>query len=332
MGRFVRVHSPVFLCISIAILLGNLATSSALLAKCCPADTLIDIASGNINCVKSENTTEWDSYNIAVSPDQTQFPLCEYNVQHIFQAPTDFSVLNGCLDKSPDGEFYSMECKNHPTVAVHRLNKCCPVNHSYDHTERFCVPNTDSVLHFQELFGNNLVVFEPNVPDCTDDEAFVEYYTTAHDIDFVDRNLKIVSDQFPSGELLQSDKYCVEGLINSTAVKRQERHVIVRSCRPRNICDDIPCIRRCCKNDQMYQRDPVTKKPQCVQHPNSANFVPIFYDINFPLEPNKSQAKIHQKGLTQFPMKFVDVYFVVVELWIVNEVCRRVLYTLFDLF
>lgn len=305
MGRFVRVYSFVFVCISVAILFGNFATISGSLPKCCPSDTLIEMSNNNINCVKSENATKWDSYNIAVSSDQTQFPHCAYSIQQLFQAPTDFSILNGCLDKNANGEFYSMECNDQPTIAVHKLNKCCPVNHSYDHTERFCVPNSESVLHFQELFGDNLVVFETNVPDCADDEAFVEYYTIAHDIDFVDRNLKIVTDQFPDGEILQTDKYCVEGLVNTAAEKVQERHVIVRSCRPQNICDNIPCIRRCCKSDQVYSRDPKTRKTQCIKHPNNANFVPIFYDINFPLAPNKSQEQIHLKGLTQFPMKYI---------------------------
>lgn len=276
--------------------------------KCCPSDSRINIVDATIkSCAKSENTTiDWDAYNVAVSADHTQFPRCEFGVRRTFEAPADFAELNGCLDKSIDGHFYAFHCNGQPTTAVHRLNKCCPLNHSYDHTERFCVPNTDSTLHFQELFGDNVVIFEPKVPDCADDEAFVEYYSTAHDIAFVDRNLKITTEHYPRGEVLASAKYCVEGLVNAAAGERSQRHLIVRSCRPRNVCNEIPCIRRCCKSDQMYQRNAVTKKSECVTHPSSANFMPVFYDINFPLVPNKSQDQIHLKGMTS---RFAEIRF-----------------------
>lgn len=287
------------ICIAITILCGNIVFSGASLAKCCPGDSRLNIVDATIkSCVKSENvTSDWDSYNVAISSNGTQFPHCEYSVQRAFEAPVDFAELNGCLDKRIDGQFYAFHCNGQPATAVHKLNKCCPLNHSYDHTERFCVPNTDSILHFNGLFRDNVVIFEPKVPDCDDGEAFVEYYSTAHDIEFVDRNLKITTEHFPKGEVLPSEKYCVEGLVNA-AVEQTQRHLIVRSCRPRDICNRIPCIRRCCKSDQMYQRNPVTKKSECVAHPSSANFMPVFYDINFPLEPNKSQDQIHLKGMT----------------------------------
>lgn len=300
MVRIIQVNIFGFIYLSIVIFYGNIELSYGLLAKCCPIDSRINNADGTMgNCVKSENATDWESYNVHISPHIPQFPQCNFNIQQIFQAPSDFSILNGCLDKSVDGQFYTFQCNDQPTTTVHKLNKCCPVNHSYDHTERLCIPNTDSILHFRELFGENIVIFEEKVPDCSDDEAFVEYYTLAHDIDFVDRSLKITTEHYPAGEILHTDKYCVESLVNTIVAEQNQRHVIVRSCRPRNICATIPCIRRCCKSDQMMVRNAITKKTECVQHPNNANFIPIFYDINFPLQPNKSQDQIHLKGLTQ---------------------------------
>lgn len=295
-NRIKTIHNLVIvlLIVNSSVLIG------ASLSKCCPVDGEININSDSIeNCVKRGNRSKWNSYNVDLSTNETQFPKCNRDSKKTFQVSTDFVEVNGCLDKSSDGQLYAIHCKEQPGVLVHKLNKCCQTNHSYDYIKRLCVPNTDSVLHFQELFGDNFVVFEPNVPNCADDEAFVEYHTIAHDIDFVDRNLKIVSEHFPSGEMIQSNKYCIEGLVN-TDTDKNKRHVIVRSCRPKTICDRIPCIRRCCKSDQMMEMNWDNNTVNCVQHPENMNFKPVFYDIKTPVESIHQQSYAHPKGLSGF--------------------------------
>lgn len=282
----------------------NSAKISAVLRKCCPMESIIKSANGESigDCVKRGADINWDSNNLEFSftnISESESPLCKPEVKQIFQLSTDFDELNGCLDQSNDQRFYAMHCLDQPTIAVHKINKCCPVNHSYDHSERFCVTNTDSNLHYRELFKQNVVIFEPKVPVCGDDEVFVEYYSLAHDINFVNHNLKITTEHFPAGEILQTDKYCVEGLVNVDNSTNNIRHIIVRSCRPRTICDTIPCMRRCCKSDQMMQRNRTARTVHCVPHPSNANFMPAFYDIEFPLELNKTQNREHLKGLAQ---------------------------------
>lgn len=287
----------IFLCVVL-----NSVKISAILRKCCPMDSVIKNVNGEsiLDCVKGGADMNWDWNNLEFAVNnnnnESRLPLCKHEVKQMFQVSTDFDETNGCLDQSNDRRFYTLHCLDEPNIAVHKINKCCPVNHSYDHSERFCVTNTDSNLHHRELFKQNVVIFEPKVPVCDDDEVFVEYYSLAHDIDFIDHNLKITTEHFPAGEILQTNKYCVEGLVN-TDDNKNNRHIIVRSCRPRTTCDTIPCMRRCCQSDQMLQRNRTARTVNCVPHPNNTNFMPVFYDIKFPLELNKTQDREHLKGL-----------------------------------
>lgn len=285
---------------SFVILLIHPSFIQAKLHKCCQADSNIVIGGNTVlNCEKSKNSTTLMPYNIESSPTQSLFPTCKYNVQKLFpQNQNNFVELNGCIDRSLDGQYYALTCSGQSTIGVHRINKCCSNGHIYDHTQRFCVPDFRSFQHFENLFQENVIVFENQVPDCDDNEVFVEYYSTAHDIGFDKQNLRISAQHLLFDDELTSEKYCVEGLINTNSNKL-DQPIIVRSCRPKTICSKIPCIRRCCKSDQVLQRNFTTMRTECVQHPTNANIAPVFYDLDFPIEPNKTQKEFHLKGLSK---------------------------------
>lgn len=285
---------------SIVILLARPSFIQTKLHKCCQTDSNI-VVHGNtvVNCVKSENSSTLDAYNVESLPTQSLFPSCKYNVQMLFpQSQNTFMELNGCIDRSADGQFYALTCSEQATVGVHKINKCCS-NGVYDHAQRFCVRDLRSIQHFERLFDGSVIVFENKVPECNDNEAFVEYYSTAHAITFDQKKLRISAQHLPFVDILESDRYCVEGLIN-TKSNELDQHIIVRTCRPRSICQKIPCIRRCCKTDQILTRNNTEHKAECVQHPNNANIDPNFYDLNFPVKPNETQQGVHLKGLFRF--------------------------------
>lgn len=285
-----------FVYILAVILLNNFGETRALLSKCCPLGAQLHIQNDSaVNCVQSTNLTGWELYNIESSSNETQLPHCDHKVKRLFEESLDFSELSGCFDIADDGHFYAAYCRSEPTNAVHKLNKCCPTGHSYDHNERFCVPDARSHQHFGELFGADAVIFVPKVPSCAGDEVFAEYHSTAHNISFVDRTMTITTDNFPAGESLQTHKYCIDGLLNGDD-KANEHHIIVRSCRPQSVCDKMPCIRRCCESDQMLQRNAKTRMAECVQHPNSTNFVPTFYEAGSSMDANATQDYAHVKG------------------------------------
>lgn len=168
------------------------------------------------------------------------------------------------------------------------INKCCPLFHSYDHTERFCTQSLNFNSYFRQLFGNDAVVIENTVPDCAEDEVFVEYFSTIHNIHFDGMNLKVDNYELPS------NKFCIDNLVNINPIELTEGgiHLVVRSCRPNSICNEIPCFRRCCKTDQILRKGRRSK--ECVPH--QKNLVPIFYDVEPPITNPQKQISLRGMG------------------------------------
>lgn len=253
--------------------------------KCCSEKLVLDIEKHS--CEFSANQTEWDAYNLpTLLVSNCSVP------RSVFKGSKSYIELNGCIDKDKNDQYVAVSCsKNvHSNTGVHLINKCCPIGLSYDHIGRFCAQNPETHGHFKKLFGNTAVVFKNEVPDCSEDEVFVEYFSTVHDIEFNGKNLKVCD------KILSSDKFCIEDLVNihPNEGKNEEKYFIIRSCRPRSICGKIPCIRRCCKTDQIMTPQPKGKR-ECHFHPNKKNLVPVFHDISFPLDSD--QKEVHLTGI-----------------------------------
>lgn len=284
-------HSVSFL---LTILISHLVQCSDV-TKCCSSDSYLEFQTDSaFRCVQSDNLTTLSGCNV-ISSNETSFPQCSYKVtKSLFGGDNEFVRFSGCIDQMSNGDIVGLSCSTTPLHDLHLLNKCCPVGYSYDSSERYCIPNPNYLLNFQNVFGDSLILFQNKVPNCADDEVFVEYFSTEHDI-FFDQAILTVNN-----EQLQSQKLCVDGSVNNESDSENTKHIIVRSCRPRSVCKQIACIRRCCKNDQMLQR--INNKGQCVQHPNNANIIPDFYSLEFPFEVNKTQKREHVKG-SMFTLK-----------------------------
>lgn len=257
------------------------------LDKCCPSGQSLEIrrhANGTIfyDCVPSAGETLY-GYNIRQN-DGPQIPVCDNLIASDFSAENDLISTNGCLD-TVGNTVSSLKCPYHQNVDVHLVYKCCGPGYSYDFNERFCVPNERYLENFSRVFGESVVVFKTQVPHCNDDEVFVEYHSTVHDIWFRQSSITI-APKYRQSETLSPRTFCIDGTVNHTTAAEANAtedleaiHVIVRSCRPRAICERIPCIRRCCENDQMMVRSKLTSKGVCVPHGENKNFRPIFHDV-----------------------------------------------------
>lgn len=257
------------------------------LDKCCPNGQSLEIKrqlNGTIyyDCVPNAGETLY-GYNIRQS-DESQIPGCDNLIASDFSAEKHLIATNGCLDTVGDA-VSSLKCPYHQNVDVHLVYKCCGPGYSYDFNERFCVPNERYLENFSRIFGEAVIVFKTQVPRCNDDEVFVEYHSTVHDIWF-SRSSIAITPKYRESELLPPHTYCIEGTVNHAptagpnATEDPEGvHVIVRSCRPREICERVPCVRRCCENDQMMARDNVTRRGVCVPHADNKNLQPIFHDV-----------------------------------------------------
>lgn len=253
-------------------------------SKCCPTDSVIK-TSNELSCESISNrTVAWDAHNVLPS----SIPNCS-TVHNVFNKNETSVGLNGCLDRNTNNQFVAVSCSTDPNTSVHLMNKCCPTGLSYDHSERQCKQNLNSNEHFKSLFGDSAVVFKNEVPNCAEAEVFVEYFSTIHSIRFEGMLLKVDDETF------LSEKFCIDDLVNINSVKASEQHVIVRICRPRSVCDKIPCMRRCCKVDQIIEPQPEGNKV-CQFHPSKINLLPIFHNVSLPLN---SPEQAYPKGTNQ---------------------------------
>lgn len=251
------------------------------ITKCCPNGSVLKIANDHSYMCESSNLKHevWNVHNIQSS----SIPNCTA-IQNVFNG-TEYNIeLNGCVDRDSKGQFVAVSCPQNPETSVHLINKCCPIDQSYDHSERQCTQDLNSNKHFKSLFGDLAIVFEDKVPDCSEEEVFVEYFSTDYEIRFEGTNLKV------NENVLSPEKFCIEDLAKIN--QKSDKHIIVRSCRPRTVCNDIPCIRRCCKADQIMQPHPKGKR-QCQNHPNGTNLIPIFHDISLPLTNSQKQVRLN---------------------------------------
>lgn len=249
--------------------------------KCCSDQHVLNIQKRS--CETLENQTIWDFVNIQSS----SLSNCG-EPKYVFVENESYIELNGCIDKDKNDQYVAISCLKFPTIGVHLMNKCCPIGKSYDYKERHCTRNSGILGHFKKLLGNTTVVFQNRIPHCSEDEVFIEYFTSVHNIQFVESNLRVERITVPS------NKFCIEDLVNSNDAKNSDENVIVRSCRPKSVCGEIPCIRRCCNADQIMLPQPKGKR-KCQFHPNGMNLKPVFYDIQLPL--NNEQKIVHPKGM-----------------------------------
>lgn len=284
-------------CFLIAISFCNIQQIRCQVTKCCPDGFFLQALDypnfTNYSCQTLENQTIWDSHNLGSNPS---IPNCDRQIQTVFENMETYINLNGCFDKNTNDQYVAVSCVqnegNNFSVGVHLINKCCPIGQSYDHIKRSCALNLNSYTHFKNIFENSVVILENNLPECSKDEVFVEYSSIVHSIRFSEKNLKV------NGNHLLADKFCIEDLLNVDPSDggSNEQHIIIRSCRPRTVCNEMPCIRRCCSTDQIMLNRPMAQR--CQSHPSNANLQPIFYDLTFPL--SNVQTKTQPKGMNSF--------------------------------
>lgn len=238
-------------------------------------------------------------YNLEIN-SEVNIPTCENIALVEFTNEGGVISANGCIDSLED-HVYGLNCPvSEHSLNVHRLNKCCPEGFSYDLNERYCVENANYMTNFHKYFGNAIVLFKQKVPKCNeDDEVFVEYHSHTHNIELTTGGLNIALDQNEK-DFLSPQAFCVDGAVRVNPVNDEifvagdPNELIVRSCRPRTICNRMPCVRRCCENEQMMERQNGTTV--CVAHPENKNLKPIFHKIDFPIQ-TLPQNQINPAGM-----------------------------------
>lgn len=280
-NRFSKMYKQFYLFLTI-VLLCCLQQNQSQVTKCCPIGSILNQSDQDhsFKCESSLNQTNWDAHNIMPS----SLPNCT-SYQNIFNGENTNIDLNGCVDKNSTDQFIAVNCSLSPLINVYLMNKCCPINQSYDYYERRCKNNPNTHQHFKHLIGTTSVVFDVKVPECPESEVFVEYISTHHRIQFIENAIEVNNNR------LLPHKLCVDNLIINNSESKDNIPLIVRSCRSRSVCDEIPCIRRCCNADQILHPLPKGKR-QCQNHPNKTDLLPIFHDVKLPLKSTQQEINL----------------------------------------
>lgn len=238
----------------------------------------------------------------------------------------ELPVSSSCVDLV-NGSYQSVMCSGELSssevdpVDVYALRKCCPVSQIYDEEHRAChdmvafqdvpvgpfwqddpkdIQLLKSLLNDFNLNQNHIgePFFYIGVPGCSSDEVLVSYRMKAHEFrvernkiipksKFLERNLNVFTSQ-------PNDPFCIDSVAPSTVTdsphsQTDPRNIawIVRVCRPKSICDSIPCVRKCCDyNEKVVKRNNET---QC--EPFLKDLVITFHNIEgdeLPDEPERA--------------------------------------------
>lgn len=280
----------------------SISSSNALISKCCTAQQTLWPIDDNALPVRYECRSD-DNADIEDPPIvQPLQHHCAWAVEavEIDHQSEHLSATVFCFDSlfSSDrtNRIVGLQCKHHaestisvPSTsdfAVHRLAKCCRTGWHYDLMTRRCIPITDATANVNtvrqtllQTTDDTVILFEVHKPDCNDaTDVFVEYLSDRHSLRLHKNGLDLWSRKHGESEHLEAGEFCLDVAIDASDASQQQQ-LIVRSCRRQSICDRIACVRRCCRNDQMLERQNGTSV--CV--PYERNIRPRFYDLQAPL-------------------------------------------------
>lgn len=243
-------------------------------------------------------------YNLDVTNQTIGIPQCSEVIMSNLGSAFDLVSTESCLDEL-NGQVIALRCSvDERSIDVHRVLKCCPEGSSYDLNERKCVFNNVQQLDvFSHLAGEAVVLFDVKTPQCLDnEEVFIEYLSETHRLRLHQSSIDVVSVKHEQSEHLSPYSFCIEALqTNQSTIEdalfsdpSPPHPLIVRTCRPRSICNRMPCVRRCCRNEQMFELH--NDDSICVQNENHLR--PTFYNVMYPLAADKPQTVVDPPGMT----------------------------------
>lgn len=241
------------------------------------------------------------AYNILIDGN-THWPSCSdtsFISYALLSDPKKISQSASCVDIMNNNYFvFTCEEKMEAVddfVEIYRLRKCCDKNFSYDIFSRQCVNGSTLNDYSSEFLRDKTVVFESGIPQCKPDDALVEYHSLVHKLKIYESSLAITSTNTHGPDLIMPNTYCIENTLNS-AVNLPDgadpKHFelktaskwIAKVCRPKTICTQMPCVRKCCKEGQRMVYDNET---YCENHDSHLDVKFHFFDIReSPEEPN----------------------------------------------
>ncbi|KAL7044183.1 hypothetical protein ACKWTF_001819 [Chironomus riparius] len=208
---------------------------------------------------------EFIAFN-TLADNHSHWPSCRAAVlsKNKLNEPMKVSAGASCVDLL-DNSYYVFTCDENIEMTrdrldVYKLRKCCPYDMSYDIFTRMCVVNNSSDLNenFRDILFERVVLFEHDKIKCDEGDVLVEYHSNVHDLKMFEGSLVITNYEGYGPEVFNRKYYCIESTLNSEIEqpsamtsqhfeKRASSKWIAKVCRNKEVCKEIPCVKKCCK-------------------------------------------------------------------------------------
>lgn len=138
---------------------------------------------------------------------------------------------------------------------------------------------------FGSFLGAYGLVFELGLPQCKTDDVLVEYHSLVHKLKVLESSLIIIS-QTHGQDVVPQESFCIESTLNSEVsvpdgadptqheLKATSKW-IAKACRPKTVCDRMPCVRKCCEEGQRMVEE--NNKKFCEAH--DSHLSPTFHSF-----------------------------------------------------
>ncbi|KAH8400495.1 hypothetical protein KR222_002156, partial [Zaprionus bogoriensis] len=149
------------------------------------------------------------------------------------------------------------------------INKCCPKNYTYKSGVNKCFEGEPNFDIYSNIFDKPTLFL--NTFGCPSSKVIVEYVETAATI-YLKENQLVWRDE---SRVLSRNDYCIEAINeissdSSVPQLNQNQRFLIRSCQPAQVCESLPCLRKCCGDGEIYFKNNVTT--YCDKAENDLNF------------------------------------------------------------
>ncbi|XP_032289179.1 uncharacterized protein mthl15 isoform X2 [Drosophila virilis] len=150
------------------------------------------------------------------------------------------------------------------------VNKCCPHGYTYVSELNKCYLREPDFNVYSSIFDKPMI-FVDNSFVCPKNNVLVEYVVEAKTIHLKKRQI-LLKDY---GRSFKRNEFCIEAIEvlienrNPQLYKNNEQF-LVRTCQQLQICDSVPCIRKCCADGEIYYKGNMTTS--CIGDENNSKF------------------------------------------------------------
>lgn len=264
-------------CVLVLISLSIVLISESLIHKCCPEYHELSKAE-SYECVPEANESfafPFVGYQIDFGTEP-RIPECVGNGTTLVLQNITYDGIavpagdESCVDLV-EGYYKHLRCDNGSKASLNAVEmtplvnfwKCCDSGESYNLYSRECVPDEDSDdSFFSSVMNFNFsAVIDSGVPECKD--VLVEYHSADHPIVIEYAKNRVTLKDITSRDVHSADKFCLEKVTNKSTradfklndYKPNSSKWMARVCRSNDICDEIPCVRKCCDTGKILGSD-----------------------------------------------------------------------------